>query len=79
MASRNYHKRRTKERKARQRAQRGLAEAAPKRRALTGLHRHHEIMMAAAATQMGMAVQAMPPNAPKMFVREGKPVPFDAL
>lgn len=91
MASRNFHKRRTKERKARQRAAKlALAKAYARK------HRPRidpmPMVMAGVAMQQEAALAALfrertlhvvltndMDHAPKMFVRDGKRVPFDAL
>lgn len=67
MASRNYHKRRTKERKARQVAQR-------QERAVV-LEKSRRRMLSVG----GLGVIGAMAHAPKMFVRNGKNVPFQYL
>ncbi len=75
MASRNFHKRRTKDRKARQRAERLDAEQSEFRRSL---HRFRSMPVVLDGTGYSAALAALG-HAPKMFVRDGKRVPFEYL
>ncbi len=95
MASRNFHKRRTRERKARQAEQHRMAFLRERAIGLEGMTPRMVATMSKAAllrrvrrggrvrmvTPMdGVAIaMALAAHAPKMFVRDGKRMPFENL